>query len=93
MKVLKTASVNAAIRTLSEDERRKVSAWLDHLQNWANDERLRTMSKATAYENTYALNTSDDLRIFFTLDSEQGTITVVDIAKPSRFETAGVKTE
>jgi hypothetical protein len=47
MKVSKLRSVDAAIRTLDEDERRKVFAWLRHLENWENDEHVRKLSKAT----------------------------------------------
>ena len=93
MRVVKTSSVNAAIRTLSEDDRQKVFSWVDHLKNWENDEHVRQMSKPMVYQNTYVLNTSDDIRLFFTLDSTENEIVIVDIAKPSRFETAGAKTE
>jgi hypothetical protein len=37
MKVVLTQPVEIALRTLSEEERAKVSAWLDHLENWEND--------------------------------------------------------
>jgi hypothetical protein len=65
MKVIKQRSVDAAIRTLSDEDRRKVFAWLDHLENWENDEHVRKMSKKTIYHDVYVLNTSDDIRIFF----------------------------
>ena len=93
MKVIKGAAVAAAIRTLGDDERRKVFSWFDHLENWENDEHVRKMSKAMIYQNTYVLNTSDDIRIFFTLDAAKDEIVIVDIAKPSRFETAGAASE
>jgi mRNA-degrading endonuclease RelE of RelBE toxin-antitoxin system len=93
MRVTKTTSVDAAIRTLSEDDRQLVFSWLDHLKNWENDEQVRNMSEAMVYNNTFVLNTSDDIRIFFTLDVEKKAITIVDIAKPSRFETAGMRAE
>ena len=51
------------------------------------------MSKPMIYKDTYVLNTSDDIRIFFTLDAKKKTITIVDIAKPSRFEAAGAQSE
>jgi hypothetical protein len=89
MKVIKTAAVDSAIRTLGEEERRKVFSWFDHLRNWENDEHVRKMSKAMIYQDTYVLNTSDDIRIFFTLNEAENEIVIVDISKPSRFETAG----
>ena len=93
MKVIKTAAVDAALRTLAHDERRKVLSWFDHLGNWENDEHVRKMAKPMAYQNTFVLNTSDDIRIFFTLDAEKKEIVVLDLAKPSRFEVAGAVSE
>lgn len=88
MKVIKPEYVDTALRTLDEDERRKVLSWFDHLGNWENDEHLRRMAKAMSYQDTYFLNTSDDMRIFFTLDAAKGEIVILDLAKPSRYETA-----
>ena len=93
MKVIKPRSVDAAIRTLSIDERQKVFAWIDHLENWENDEHLRKMSKLTTEENVYVLNTSDDIRIFFTVNAQEHSIAIVDIAKPSRFENVPARSE
>lgn len=86
MDVKTPASVDVAIKTLGADERRKVSAWFTHLKNWENDEHTRSISKPTSYKDVYVLNTSDDLRIFFALDLTNRVITVLDIVKPSRFE-------
>ena len=44
------------------------------------------MSKLSAYDDVLVLNTSDDIRIFFKLDPNMQEITVLDIAKPSRFQ-------
>ena len=93
MKVIKTAAVDAALRTLADDERRKVLSWFDHLGNWENDEHVRKMAKAMIYKDTYVLNTSDDIRIFFTLNEPNREIVIVDLAKPSRFEIAGAASE
>ncbi len=93
MKVIMSEAVNAALRTLAEDERRKVFSWFDHLGNWENDAHVREMAEAMSYHNTYVLNTSDDIRIFFGLDEAKKEIVIVDLAKPSRFEIAGAASE
>ncbi|OWK46913.1 hypothetical protein [Fimbriiglobus ruber] len=93
MKVIKTAAITAALRTLADDERLKVLSWFDQLGNWENDEQVRRMTKKTIYRDTYALNTSDDIRIFFTLNEADGEIVVIDLARPSRFEFAGAASE
>jgi mRNA-degrading endonuclease RelE of RelBE toxin-antitoxin system len=93
MKVNKYRSVEAAIRTLDEAERRKVFAWLDHLANWENDEHVRKLSKPTRDKNVFVLNTSDDIRIFFELDSAKKEISILDISRPSRFDNVPVAPE
>jgi hypothetical protein len=89
MNVIKMRSVDAAIRTLSEREKKKVFAWFNQLANWENDPHTREISKPSIYDDVYVLNTSDDIRVFFKLDLQKKEITVLDIAKPSRFEAAG----
>ena len=93
MEIRKTPAVSAALRTLAEDERRKVFAWFDQLGNWENDEHVRKMAKPTAAPGIYVLNTSDDIRIFFDLNEANREIVVVDLAKPSRFPVAGTASE
>jgi mRNA-degrading endonuclease RelE of RelBE toxin-antitoxin system len=93
MKVIKTRAVNAALRTLDDADRRKVLSWFDQLGNWENDEHVRKMAKPTVERHTYALNTSDDMRIFFTLNESEREIVIVDLARPSRFAAAGVTLE
>ncbi len=93
MKVFQHPAVVAAIRTLDESERRKVSAWLQQLENWEDDELVRARAESTSYDDVYALNTSDNIRIFFKLDLPKREIVVVDIAKPSRFKNVPVASE
>lgn len=93
MKVNRTAAVDLALRTLAADERLRVLSWFDHLRNWENDEQIRKMSKAMSYANTFVLNTSDDLRIFFALNQAKNEIDILDLAKPSRFESVGTTSE
>ena len=93
MKVNKSHSVDFAIRTLSPTERGKVSAWIDHLANWKNDQHVRNSSKPSVYENVYVLTTSDDLNITFSLDADKDEITVLDLNKPSRFKAAALASE
>jgi hypothetical protein len=93
MKVTRQRSVDAAIRTLDESEQPKVFQWLRHLENWENDEHVRRMAKLTPYKDVYVLDTSDDLRIFFKLDVSKQEISVIDLAKPSRFANVPVASE
>lgn len=51
------------------------------------------MSRRTIDKDIYVLNTSDDIRIFFKLDLPNREISIVDLAKPSRFENVPVTAE
>jgi mRNA-degrading endonuclease RelE of RelBE toxin-antitoxin system len=93
MNVIITRAVHVALRTLDNDERRKVQDWFDHLRNWEDDEHVREIAKKFVYQNIYSIYTPDDIRIFFALDEEKGEIVIVDLARPSRFKAAGAAPE
>lgn len=93
MKVNRTPAVDAALRTLADDERRTALTWFEHLKSWENDDRVRKMAKAMTYKDMYVLNTSDDFRIFFHLDEAKQEIDILDLAKPSRFASVGTASE
>lgn len=93
MKVSKTPAVDAALRTLAEDERRTALTWFEHLKSWDDDVRVRQMAKAMIHKDMYVLNTSDDFRIFFHLNEAKQEIDILDLAKPSRFESVGMASE
>jgi mRNA-degrading endonuclease RelE of RelBE toxin-antitoxin system len=86
--VVTTAPVEIALRTLGNEDRKRVIAWIDHLKNWEGDPFVRTHSyQLKPSDNTYVLHTSTDIRIFFTL--EANTITVLDVAKRPGILTSG----
>ena len=79
MKVVETPPVEIAIRTLSDEDRRRVWALFDHLKNWENDAHVRQSSERLASaSDVYLLKTSNDIRIFFTLKDDR--IEILDIA-------------
>jgi hypothetical protein len=80
MKVIQTAPVQIALRTLGDEDRRRVWAWFDHLGNWENDSFVREHSrKLSSATDVYVLKPSeDDFRIFFRLKDDQ--IEILDIA-------------
>jgi len=88
MNVILTQPVDIALRTLGDDDRRTVSAWLDHLRNWENDDFVRNHSKKLdTMDNVYVLRTSTDIRIFFKLDAHG--IEVLDIARKAAIVSSG----
>lgn len=93
MNVIKKRAIDTALRTLDDGDRQKMLAWFDHLGNWENDEQIRKMVKPTIERDTFALNTHDDMRIFFKLNEADKEIEIVGLARPSRFAAAGVTME
>jgi hypothetical protein len=80
MNVTTSPSVKIALRTLGEEDRRRVTAWFDHLKNWDNDEIVRSQSHRLASDDsTYLLRTSSDMLIFFTIHKDG--IEILDIAR------------
>jgi mRNA-degrading endonuclease RelE of RelBE toxin-antitoxin system len=87
-KVVATPSVEVALRTLDDDNRRRVHDWFGHLANWDGDEFVRSHSHSLdSIPGVYVLKTSTDLRIFFTIHGN--TVTIIDIAKKQSILTSG----
>jgi len=85
MQVTKSESVRIALRTLGEQDRRRVEAWLDHLGNWENDEFVRAQSHRLPSDgNTYVLGTGSDLRVFFTVTKDG--IVILDVARKAALQ-------
>ena len=77
-----------ALRNLSDDDRRRVGAWIDNLKNWGCDPFVAQHSKQLdADQNVYMLLTSSDIRIFFSL--EEDVITVLEVAKKATIINSG----
>lgn len=87
MDVKLTQPAEIALRTLNQEDRRRVAAWLDHLKNWENDSFVRENTRPLATngaEKVYILRTSMDLFIFFTIDDRE--IQVLDMAHHDTLE-------
>jgi mRNA-degrading endonuclease RelE of RelBE toxin-antitoxin system len=92
MNVIQTPPVEIALRTLGEEDRRRVSAWFGHLRNWEKDAFVREHSqKLHSTGDVYVLKTSDDFRIFFRL--EQDRIVILDIATKATIVSSGHTSE
>jgi hypothetical protein len=88
MNVVQSPPVQIAIRTLSEEDRRRIWAWFDHLRNWENDSFVREHSeKLPSSTNVYVLKTTNDVRIFFRLEDDQ--IEILDIATKATIMSSG----
>ncbi len=81
-------SAQIVLRNLSDDERRRVGAWIDNLRKWESDPFIQQHSKKLDLGgNVYMLLTSTDLRIFFSLDEDS--ITVLDVARRATILNSG----
>jgi len=83
MNVEKTPTAEIVIRTLSAEDKRRVNAWLRHLENWGTDAHVMKESLRMSDSDLYVLRGTNDLRIYFNLDEANKIITVVDVAKHS----------
>jgi hypothetical protein len=82
MKVVLTPPVEFALRTMDEDDRLRVQAWIDHLANWETDaivrEHARELDLTSGEEGVYVLQASIEFVVFFKLYQDR--IEVLDIA-------------
>ena len=63
-----TEHAKMAYSSLGPDDRRLIDASFEHLQNWRNDDFIRSQSKRLGSdENIYVFRTSTDIRIAFSI--------------------------
>lgn len=87
-KVITTPAVDSALRTLDEDNRRRVRAWFGELANWDGDESVRNHShRLDSLPGVYVLKTGTDFRIFFSIQGD--TVTIIDIARKQAIVASG----
>jgi mRNA-degrading endonuclease RelE of RelBE toxin-antitoxin system len=92
MKLVLTPAVEVALRTLDDDNRRRVQSWFDHLANWNVDDYVRNHShRLESIPDAYVLRTRTDLRIFFKVHG--GTVTILDIATKQSILSSGYVSE
>ena len=87
MNVILSHAAEIALRTLGDEDRRKVHAWVDHLKGWDQDSFVQSKAQKLNLpqaDNVYVLRTSTDLHIFFILEEDR--IEVIDIARGDSLE-------
>jgi hypothetical protein len=89
MNLVVSPSAEIALRTLGDEDRRKIFAWFGYLRNWENDPFVQSKSRKldVAGEDVYLLKTSTDIRIFFTIRVDG--IEVIDIARRDSLAAVG----
>jgi mRNA-degrading endonuclease RelE of RelBE toxin-antitoxin system len=92
MKLVITPAVEVALRTLDDDNRRRVHTWFGRLANWDGDDSVRRHShRLESIPDAYVLRTGTDLRIFFEVHG--GTVTILDIATKQSILTSAYGSE
>lgn len=91
MQVMLSERVRTVLSTLSLDDRQRVQTWLGYLRNWDEDEFARTQSVPLTVQGQpmYMFRTSTNVRIFYTVDLQSKTVTVVDIATKDTILSSG----
>ena len=82
MQVTLSQRVKTALNTLSRDDRERVHTWFAYLRNWEEDTFVRSQSVMLNVQGqpVYMFRTSTEVRIFYTVDLQSKTVTVIDIA-------------
>jgi mRNA-degrading endonuclease RelE of RelBE toxin-antitoxin system len=91
MKLVLNEQVNTALAGLGQDDRSRVQTWLQYLRNWDTDKfaKENSIDLAIVGRSVYVFRTSTGLRIFFTVDQSEDTITVLDIATKETIISSG----
>ena len=82
MQVMLSERVKTFLNTLSRDDREKVHTWFGYLRNWEEDSFVRSQSVTLNVQgqSVYMFRTSTEIRIFYTVDLQSKTVSVIDIA-------------
>lgn len=91
MQVLLSERVKTALHTLSRDDRERIQTWFGYFRNWEEDTFAKSQSVTLSVQgqSVYMFRTSTDIRIFYTVDLQSKTITVIDIATKETILSSG----
>ena len=91
MQVVLSERVKTALATLSRDDRERVHTWFGYLQDWEEDAFVRSQSVALDVQGqpVFMFRTSTDMRIFYTVDPQSKTISVIDLATKDTILSSG----
>ncbi len=91
MQVILSERVKTTLSTLSRDDRERVQAWFGYLRNWEEDPFAKSQSVTLNVQgqSVNLFRTSTDVHIFYTVDPQNKTITVVDIASRETILSSG----
>jgi len=91
MQVILSERVKTALNTLSRDDRERVQTWFGYLENWEEDPfvKSRSVTLTVQGQSVYMFRTSTDIRIFYTVDPQSKTVTVVDVTTKDTILSSG----
>jgi mRNA-degrading endonuclease RelE of RelBE toxin-antitoxin system len=91
MQVILSERVKTFLKTLSRDDRERVQTWFGYLRHWEEDAFVKSQSVMLSVQGqpVYMFRTSTDVRIFYTVDLQGKTVTVIDIATKDTILSSG----
>jgi mRNA-degrading endonuclease RelE of RelBE toxin-antitoxin system len=91
MQVKLSERVQTALKTLGQDDRERVRTWFGYLQNWEEDPFVRSQSVVLNVQGqtVYMFRTSTEVRIFYTVDEQTPTVSVVDVTTKDTILSSG----
>ncbi len=91
MQLVFSERVKTILRTLSHDDRQRANTWLDYLRNWEEDAfaQSRSVTLNVQGQSVFMFRTSTEVRIFYTVDLQNKTVSVIDIATKDTILSSG----
>jgi len=91
MQVVLSERVKTALNTLSRDDRERAHTWFGYLRNWEEDAfvKSRSVTLDVQGQSVYMFRTSTEVRIFYTVDLQNKTVHVIDIATKDTILSSG----
>lgn len=91
MQVQYSERVNTTLATLGTDDRQRVHTWIQYMKNWDRDPFVRNHSVELTVQGktVYLFRTSTDVRIFYTVNLDNQTITILDVTRQETILSSG----
>ena len=91
MQVILSERVKTALNTLTRDDRERVHTWFRYLGNWDVDPFAKSQSVALDVQGqpVFMFRPSTEVRIFYTVDVQSKTVSVIDVATKDTILSSG----
>jgi mRNA-degrading endonuclease RelE of RelBE toxin-antitoxin system len=91
MKVTLSERVLTALNMIGSSDRERVKTWFQYLERLDQDPFVKdhSVELSVGGKRVYLFRTSTDIRIFYTVDQQTQTVTVLDVTKADTIISSG----